>query len=53
MSTWAMVCVGADLKHSRIAGEGSNGQSEKDALCGAAQPRAQFVQLEVRDVQVA
>ncbi len=46
------LCSGAELKHRQNLGEGINGQPEPQHLCGAPQPGTQFVQLEVRDVQV-
>jgi hypothetical protein len=45
------LCSGAELKHGQNLGERIDGQPEH--LCGAAQPRAQFVQLQVREVQMA
>jgi hypothetical protein len=45
--------AGADLKHGQNLGERINGQPEPEHLCGAAQPGAQLVQLEMREVQMA
>ena len=42
-----------ELKHGKNLRQGINGQPEPEHLCGAAQPGAEFVQLEVRDVEVA
>jgi hypothetical protein len=41
------------LKHRDDRGEGSDGQAHPQELCGVAQPCANFVYLEVRQVQVA
>jgi hypothetical protein len=40
--------AGAEMEHRKKLGEGINGQPEPQHLFGAAQPGAQFVQLEVR-----
>jgi hypothetical protein len=45
------LCAGAELKHRKNLREGINGQPEPQHLCGAAQPGAQFVQLEVGYLQ--
>ena len=45
--------AGAELKHGKNLREGINGQPQPQHLCGAAQPGAQFVQLEVGDLEVA
>jgi hypothetical protein len=42
-----------EMKHWNNFGEGIDGQPEPENLCGAAQPGSQFVQLQVRKVQVA
>jgi hypothetical protein len=39
------LCSGAKLKHRKNLGEGIDGQPEPEYLFGAAEPRAQFVQL--------
>jgi hypothetical protein len=41
------------LKHRDDLGEGIDGQPQPEDLGGAAQPGSQFVQLQVRKVQVA
>ena len=47
------LCSGTELKHRQNLGERINGQPEPQHLFGAPKPGAQFVQLEVRDVQIA
>jgi hypothetical protein len=41
----------AEMKHGKNLREGINGQPER--LCGAAHQAAQFVQLKVRDLEIA
>ena len=54
MSRWAMFCVrGPSSSTGRIFVQGIDGQPQPEHLCSAAQPGAQFVQLEVGDVEVA
>ena len=49
-----MFCVrGPSSRTGRIARERIDGQPQPEYLCGAAQPGSNFVQLEVRDVEVA
>ena len=48
-----VLCSGTELKHRKNLREGINGQPEPEHLCGAAQPGAQFIQLQVREVQMA
>ena len=43
----------AELKHRKNLGEGINGQPQPQDLIGAAEPGAQFVQLEVRELEMA
>jgi hypothetical protein len=43
----------AELKHGKDLGEGIDGQPQPEHLSGAAQPGAQFVQLQVWEVQMA
>jgi hypothetical protein len=45
--------AGTELKHRNQLGEGIDGQPQPEDLCGATQPGSQFVQLEVREVQMA
>jgi len=45
--------AGAELKHRKNLGEGIDRQPQPEHLCSAAQPRAEFVQLQVGDLQVA
>ena len=47
-----VLCSGAELKHGQNLGERIDGQPQPQHLCGAAQPGAQFVQLEMGDMQV-
>ena len=42
-----------ELKHRKNLGEGINGQPEPQDLLGVAQPGAELVQLEVRQLEVA
>ena len=50
----AAFCVrGPRWSAGRIAREGIDGQPEPEHVCGAAQPGAQFVQLEVRESEMA
>jgi hypothetical protein len=50
----AAFCVrGPRWSAGRIAREGIDGQPEPEHVCGAAQPGAQFVQLEVREPEMA
>ena len=49
-----MFCVrGPNCRTGRIARERIDGQPQPEHLGGAAQPGAQFVQLEVREVEMA
>jgi hypothetical protein len=48
-----VLCARTELKHRKKLGARIDGQPQPEHLCGAAQPRAEFVQLEVRDLQVA
>jgi hypothetical protein len=41
-----------ELKHRKNFRAGINGQPEPKHLCGATEPRTQFVQLQVREVQM-
>jgi hypothetical protein len=43
--------AGAELKHRKNLGEGIDRQPEH--LCSAAQPRAEFVQLQVGNLQIS
>ena len=45
--------AGTQLEDGKNFGEGIDGQPEPEHLCGAAQPGAQFVQLEVREPEMA
>ena len=44
--------AGAELKHRKNLGEWIDGQPEPESLIGAAEPGAQFVQLQVREVKI-
>jgi hypothetical protein len=45
--------AGAELKHWKNLGEGIDGQPQPEHVCGTAEPGAQFVQLQVREVEMA
>jgi hypothetical protein len=45
--------AGAELKHRQNLGEGINGQPEPQDLLRAAQPGAEFIQLQMREPEVA
>ncbi len=45
--------AGAELKHRKNLGAGIDGQPEPEDLFGAAEPGAEFVQLQVREVEMA
>jgi hypothetical protein len=45
--------AGAQMKHRTNLGARVDGQPEPEHLLGAAQPRAEFVQLEMRELQGA
>jgi hypothetical protein len=47
-----VLCTRTELKHRQHLGEGIDGQPEPQHLLGAAEPGAQFVQLEVREVEM-
>ncbi len=42
-----------ELEDGKKLGARVDGQPEPEHLCGAAEPRAQFVQLQVREVEMA
>ena len=44
--------AGAELKHGNDLREGVDGQPQPQHVCGAAQPGAQFVQLQVWELEV-
>jgi hypothetical protein len=48
-----MLGAGAEGKYRNCLGEGIDGQPQPENLCGAALPGAQFVQLEVREPEMA
>ncbi len=48
-----ILSAGAEMEYGKNLREGIDGQPEPEHLCGAAQPCAQFVQLEVREPQIA
>ena len=48
-----VLCSGAELQHRKNFRAGINGQPEPLHLRMAAQPRAQFVQLEVREPKMS
>ncbi len=43
--------AGAELRHRKNFRAGINGRPQPEHLFGAAEPRAQFVQLQVRDLE--
>ena len=47
------LCAGAELKYRKNFGEGIDRQPEPEHLCGTAQPGSQFVQLQMRELEVA
>jgi hypothetical protein len=47
-----VLCPRTKLKHRKNLGERINGQPKPEYLCGAAKPGSQFVQLQMREVQV-
>jgi hypothetical protein len=48
-----ILCAGTQMKHRKDLRTRIDGQPEPQHLCGAAQPGAQFIQLEVGDLEVA
>jgi hypothetical protein len=48
-----VLCPGTELKHRQNLCEGIDGQPEPEYLCGAAQPRAHFVQLDIGKLEIA
>ena len=49
----SMLCAGTQREHGQKLGAGVDGQPEPENLMGAAEPGAQFVQLQVWEVQMA
>ena len=45
--------AGAELKHGKNLRQGTNGQPQPKDLFGAAQPGSDFIQLHVRELEVA
>lgn len=45
--------AGTELKHGKNLGARVDSQPEPEHLCSAAEPGSQFVQLEVREVEMA
>ena len=45
-------CAGTEQKHRQDLGKGINSQPEPQHLLGAAQPGAQFVQLDVWELEM-
>jgi hypothetical protein len=41
------------MEHWKNLGAGVDGQPEPEHVCGAAQPGVEFIQLQMREVQVA
>ena len=50
---YRILCAGAEMEHGKNLREGIYGQPEPEHVCGAAQPGTQFVQLEVREPEMA
>ena len=48
-----MLCAGTELKHGKNLGAGINGQPEPQHLRMTAEPGAQFVQLQVWELEMA
>jgi hypothetical protein len=44
--------AGTELKHRKNLGEGIDGQPQPEDLCGTAQPSSEFVQLQVRELEI-
>ena len=47
-----MLCTWTQMEHGKKLGAGIDGEPEPQHLFGAAQPGAQFVQLEVWEVEM-
>ena len=47
-----MLCAGTKVEDGNDLREGVDGQPQPQHVCGAAQPGAQFVQLQVRELEV-
>jgi hypothetical protein len=45
--------AGAEIKHGQKLRAGVDGQPEPEHLSGAAQPSAQFIQLQMRELEMA
>jgi hypothetical protein len=48
-----MLCAGTKVEDGNDLREGVDGQPQPQYVCGAAQPGTQFVQLEVREPEMA
>ena len=48
-----VLCAGTQMEDGNDLCQGVDGQPQPEHLCGAAQPSAQFVQLEMRELQGA
>jgi hypothetical protein len=48
-----MLCARTKIEHGNKLRAGVNGQPEPEHVCRAAQPGAQFIQLEVREPEMA
>jgi hypothetical protein len=53
MTMCAAWCTRTQIEHGNKLRAGVNGQPQPEQVCRAAQPRAQFIQLEVRDPEMA
>jgi hypothetical protein len=47
-----MLCAGTQMEHGKQLGARVDGQPEPQHLSGAAQPGAQFVSLQVRELEM-
>ena len=48
-----VLCAGSELKHGQNLGARINGQPQPEHLGTSAEPCAQFIQLHVRELEVA
>ena len=45
--------AGAEIQHGQKLRAGVDGQPEPEHLCGAPKPGAQFIQLQMRELEMA
>ncbi len=48
-----ILCAGSQMEHGKNLREGIDGQPKPEHLCRAAQSGAQFIQLQVREPEMA